>query len=239
MKSKLAVFLTFLVISPVFAGDSDPKTQPELIPVPIQRAFIPIGFDDNDHVQIVISGEFPDTCHKLGPVSTTKGGGKIVIKQRAYRYGGVCMDMVVPFNQVVELNLVPKGRYEVKDATTGKSLGELPVVAATRPEQDDYTYAPVEEAMILEERGGAGPTLYLAGNFPNGSMRMKEVKILSYPDVLVVQPIMEKVEGTLEASSRPRFEKKIPLKHLPKGKFLLHVRSMNGRALNIVEEMEN
>jgi len=238
MNVKMAVALSLLAVAPVFAGD-DNKNVPELVPVQLQRAFIPVGFDNNDHVQIVVSGEFPDTCHKLGPVTATKVAGKIEVKQQAYRYGGVCMDMVVPFNQVVDLDLMSTGRYEVKDMASGKSLGDLPVMAANRPEPDDFPYAPVAEALILEERGGAGPTLYLTGNFPNGSMRIKDVKVLAYSDVLVVQPIVEKVNGEVDGDARPRFEKKVPLKALPKGKFLLHVRSMNGKALNTVEEIEN
>jgi len=91
--------------------------------------------------------------------------------------------------------------------------------------------------MILEERGGQGPTLYLTGNFPIPAMRIKEVKVLPFADVLVIQPIAEKLPGGTNSDSRPRFETKIPLKQLPKGRFLLHVRSMNGKALNRIEEI--
>ncbi len=231
--------VALIAAAPVFGDDA--KNQPELVSIPVQRAFIPVGFDNNDHVQITVSGEFPDTCHKLGPVQFSKTEGLIEIKQQAYRYGGVCMDMVVPFNQVVELDLVTTGRYEVKDGVSGKTLGDLPVVAANRPEADDFPYVPVGEAMILEERGGAGPALYLTGNFPNANMQIKEVKVSAYPDVLVVQPIAERMSAAdaVDSKERPRFEKKVLLKNLPKGKFLLHVRSMNGKALNIVEEIEN
>ncbi len=214
----------------------------ELISVPLKKAYIPTGFDDNDHVQLVVTGEFPDSCYKLGPVTAKVTAAKIEVTQAAYRDSGVCLDMIVPFNQVVDLDRLPSSNYEVQDTNSGKYLGNLPVVTAVTPVADDFVYAPVEEAMILEERGGKGPTLYLTGNFPSKRMKIKEVRVLNYHDVVVVQPIVE-VSKSADAedallAARPRFEFKQALTNLPKGNFLLHVRSMNGKAVNKMEELE-
>ncbi len=239
MRFVLAAALSLIALAPWAQAV---ETTPQLVPVALKRAFIPVGFDDNDQSQIVVTGEFSDSCYKLGPTKVTKTAAGVEVLQQAYRYGGVCLDTMVSFSQVVELGLMRSARHEITDATSKKTLGDLSVAKATRPEADDFVYAPVQEALILEERGGAGPALYLTGNYPSKAVKIREVRVLNYADVIVVQPIMEYATDTVEsrdAGERPRFEIKQPLKNLPKGAFLLHVRSMNGKALNIVEEIES
>ena len=237
MKKLLSVFLAVFTLAGARASED---TSPELVSIPLAKAFVPIGFDDNDHVQVVVTGEFPDTCYKLGPVTAKKTASGIEILQQAYRHNGGCLDMMVSFSQVVDLDLLKAGDYEIKDSASGKTIGKLPITVAKAPSPDDYLYAPVEEVMVLEERGGKGPTLYLTGNFPSNRMQIKEVRVQRYNDVVVVQPIMQIVASAGEgrAAAHPRFEVKQSLSNLPRGNFLLHVRSMNGKAVNKMEELD-
>lgn len=238
MKHGLLVLLAGFVFGAGVRAADD--TTPELVPMPLTKAYVPIGFDDNDHVQVVVTGQFPDTCYKLGPVTAQKTATGIEVLQQAYRHNGGCLDMMVPFSQVVDLDLVKAGDYEIKDRTSGKAIGQLPVAVAKAPSPDDYLYAPVEEVMILEERGGKGPTLYMTGNFPSRRMQVKEIRVQRFNDVVVVQPIVQIGANANEerANAHPRFEVKKALTDLPKGNFLLHVRSMNGKAVNKMEELE-
>lgn len=231
--------ISLLVLLCLAAGGNAADTDPELVKVPLKRAFIPVGFDDNDQVQLLVAGEFPDSCYKLGPYSMKKTERGIEVLQYAYRYKGMCLDIIVPFSQVVELGITRAANHSVIDVVSGKELGQIPVNKAKTSAIDDELYAPVSEAMILDERGGTGPTLYLTGNFPWPTMRMKEVRVQVYDDVVVVQPIAEITVEKLDAQgmARPRFEVKKPIKNLPKGQFLLHVRSMNGKAVNHLEEL--
>ena len=33
-----------------------------LVQAPIDKVFVPLGFDDNDKVELIIHGQFPNTC---------------------------------------------------------------------------------------------------------------------------------------------------------------------------------
>ncbi|MCB0418058.1 MAG: hypothetical protein KDD39_10425 [Bdellovibrionales bacterium] len=65
MKSILfTIALTLIFAVNVQADDAD---KPVLQAVSAAKAFIPVGFDDNDQSQLVIAGRFPNTCYQVGP----------------------------------------------------------------------------------------------------------------------------------------------------------------------------
>ena len=70
MGYKIAIALLFLVL-PNFAtaadADGDSAFKPEIVNIPLNKVYVPVGFDDNDRVQIVVEGDFPNTCYKIGP----------------------------------------------------------------------------------------------------------------------------------------------------------------------------
>jgi len=232
MLNKLSITL-LLFCTAVMAN-----TNPKLIDVPLHRTYVPIGFDSNDRIQVVVVGEFPNTCYQVGPhfVSVDTKNKVIKVKQKAYLYGGTCLKVTVPFYQVIDAGIVPVGDYKIEDVNSKKRLGLLPVKLATNPGPgpDDFTYAPVTDSIVYKNYNTGEKALVLFGTFTNRCMRLKDVKINYYEDVLVVQPIAEtfkdpevECEGGLF-----RFKKEVPLKEEASDNFLLHVRAMNGQAIN-------
>src|SRR5262245_14379881 len=86
---------------------------PQIVDVSLGRSFVPIGFDNNDKVQVTVAGIFPDSCYKVGEYRTQVDDATqtIFIQQSAYRYGGECLPVTVPFTQVVDLGILREGNY--------------------------------------------------------------------------------------------------------------------------------
>src|SRR4051812_31719710 len=80
------------------------------------RVFAPLGFDDNDNIQIVLDGQLADTCYKLGPthVRIDQATHKILVRQSAFYYSGAwCAEVRIPYVQTVNLGILPAGNYEI------------------------------------------------------------------------------------------------------------------------------
>lgn len=229
-KALSVVFLSSLAMSAM-------ASLPEVIPVRIDKSYVPVGFDDNDKVQVTIAGVFPNNCFKVGPYRTHVDAARkrIYVEQSAYRYQGVCLQVLVPFTQTIELGIVREGTYSVRDALTGKKLGDLPVNRAKTDSPDDFLYAPISDAYVALD--GAGYRMTLKGTFTDRCMRLKEVKVSYYKDVVVVQPIAEMI-GTPHNCGHElvRFQHEEILQDGLKGTYLLHVRSMEGQAINKLVE---
>jgi hypothetical protein len=105
-------------------------------------AYIPGGFDSNDQVQVVGEGIFPNTCYR--PVATPKVEVDSVTRQikvapHALKYDGFCLQMLVRFDQTVNLGVMPAGTYHLiqeERGTSGSDLGALRigVAASSEPE---------------------------------------------------------------------------------------------------------
>ncbi|MCB0405999.1 MAG: hypothetical protein KDD51_14550 [Bdellovibrionales bacterium] len=225
----LAVFGQFL-----FLSNSVADVNPTVQSVPIERAFFIQGFDDTDVAQVVIKGVFPNTCYQMGPTDlwVNHRENRVEIKQLAYLYEGNCLRVAVPFHQTIEVGVLPAASYQVVDTKEERSLGKLTI--ARTPEggvgTDDYLYAPLQDAYIsgVNRR----PYLTLRGRFSNSCLKFSEIKIGFKNDVLIVQPIVEKKEASYCKEGNYPFTKKVRLSQKFKKEFLLHVRSMNGQAIN-------
>jgi hypothetical protein len=215
-------------------------TSPERVQVRIERGWMPIGFDDNDQAEIIVAGELPNDCHTIGPTKVEHTNLGIEVTQYAYRYQTGCSGYAVPYSQRVDLGILKSANYTVLEGGTAKILTRTAIAVAKNTAVDDFMYAPVTSATILRE--ATGPVLYLTGNLPSHSVRIKEIVVNTYEDSIVVQPVVEPVPpmdplwkklGSLTA--HPRFQIRKPLKELPKGTFLLHVRAQNGKGISQLE----
>jgi hypothetical protein len=227
---------SFLMLAiTVLIGSQARASNPELVNVALTKAYLPIGFDDNDRAQAVVAGTFVSGCYKTGPSSISVDYEKktVLIRQQAYYYKGNCIQVAIPFSQTVNLGILREGGYSIIDATSGSTIGKLPVARATVDTPDDFLYAPVSDAYIREEDGER--FLYFNGQFPTRCMRLAEVKVHYYSESIVVQPIAETL-GTipsLDCAAEPvRFQHRILLKEGLAGTYLLHVRVTNGEAIN-------
>jgi hypothetical protein len=205
---------------------------PKLVPVAYEKVFVPVGFDNNDNVQIIATGEFVHTCYRQAETKFTVDETKkvITLEPVAYLYDGLCLQVVLPFERVINLGVLSTGTYTIMQKADSKVMGKLVIKTALRSEPDDFLYAPITQAYLHGE--GARSEVRLTGFFPSTCMSMQEVKVDIQPDVVVVQPIAQMAQRADCKAAHVPFEQVISVDIQKPGKYLLHVRSMNGNAVN-------
>ena len=210
----------------------------EVVAVNPKYLFVPVGFDDNDDVGVVVDGYLQDTCYRLRPtlVQVDAAKKKIVVQPTAVVYPGPCMDVTVPFTSTVSLgHNVPVGNYTVTNMD-GTLQERLEVTKSSSIGPDDYLYAPVDSAEVSKENGKLVATV--KGRFTSNCLEMGAVNIITTGKTLQMLPIMKQMEkpagGEVCKSVESSFEQKVAMPELAKGRYLLHVRSLNGQAVNVV-----
>jgi len=207
----------------------------------IEKIFIPMGFDDNDNVEVILHGNFPNTCYQVGKAEakTDTQAKTITVSATSYKYPGkICLQSITPFIQTVKLGTIPEGEYQVIYAADSKVNSSLTVARRKTESSDDFLYATVENAYIDVNFSTGKQSLKLQGHYPYffiGCMVMKEVRISKNPaDVLVVLPIAEIVTDEVCAGQPAdrSFDYTSGLAEPFLGEGLLHVRTLNGNSLN-------
>lgn len=224
-----AVLMSFVSSYTAFADE----VQPLLVDDTFQMAYIPDGFDSNDKVQIAAEGKFPNTCYKVaGYKSSVDTVNKVItILPQAYKYDTLCLRMEVRYHHVIELGLMEAGIYTIKDQTSGNVLGSLNVRQAKSSDPDDYLYAPVLSARVRWEDNDY--SLHVEGKFTNSCIVFKEMRVSLQNRVVVAQPIteFEKRDDCVAGEFPFEYEQFIKTSPDP-GRYLLHIRVLNGSAIN-------
>lgn len=211
-------------------ADMEPRGMPVLVDV--KSVYVPNGFDDNDEVQLMVEGTLPNTCYRISKTESTYDDATktVTIKQWARKFRASCLEIAVPFSLEVDLGQLPYGEFTV--AARGAAPEKLVVAEASSAGPDEYLYAPIESITIS---GGDGATRRgtLEGRFVSSCMRLKEVRVIDSGKTVEVLPIAEMAEGEDCVSGETPFTQDFDLPaELTPGRHLLHVRSLNGKALN-------
>lgn len=105
--------------------------QPEVILAPVEHLYVPTGFDSNDSVEVVVTGNFPNTCYSRNKVEVKVRDAIIDIKvtslapEGSLITGRACPEMLVPFKEVVGVGNLQGGEYEIRvNADSVTSLGK-------------------------------------------------------------------------------------------------------------------
>ncbi len=209
---------------------------PTQIGVTFDKVYVPVGFDSNDHVQFVGEGMFKNSCYRPAPTTVAIDTVTKTIKVGpvAYEYSGFCLQVILPFDRVVDVGLLSAGTWQITQADD-KKIGEIVVKQNLTSEPDDFLYAPVSQAYVRQ--AGSRTNLFLNGTFPNECMTMQDVKISTTDDAIMVQPIAVMAQGACTGGPMS-FTKLVKLPALKAGRYLLHVRSVNGNAINSLVEIK-
>ncbi len=231
-----ALFITHAV-----HADPAVQAEPTSEAVTFTKIYVPVGFDSNDHVQFVGEGTFANSCYRPAPVTTTidRASKTIKVGPVAYKYAGFCMQVVLPFERVVDVGILPAGTWQVVQAD-GKAVGEIKVGPALTADPDDYLYAPVSQAFVHSSVNNGQEELMLNGTFPNNCMSMDQVKFNVQDSVIIVQPIAKMSSQDPAQCKGPAtpFNQVVKLGKIPAGRYLLHVRSMNAQAINTLVDIQ-
>lgn len=240
-----AVLMTVAGFQPALGFAESILDEIHLVNTLPNRVFIPPGFDDNDNAQVVLKGNYPNTCFKTAPATAQvdRVAKKIVIQNQAYYNQSCwCLFVLVPYVQSVDIGILEAGSYSLFLEDKQKNLhpaGTLPVAIGTGPGQDDFLYAPIEDAFVNPTTSGAPSprTLTLTGTFTSDCMSIKEVRTFyRAQNVIEVLPMLDIKSGVACKDTSVPFQRVVKLNVPWSGSTLIHVRSMNGKAINKVVE---
>jgi hypothetical protein len=214
---------------------------PRTIEAPLQKFFVPNGFDDNDNVEIVAHGEFPNSCYRVenAQAKVNHEAKTIEVSVSALQYDGeICAQVVTPYIKPISVGILGKGGYKIEAKQAPAALRTFSVEARKTESPDDFIYAPVESAALITRFESGQQYINIKGRYPMtfvGCAVMKEVVVRAAPaDVIVVQPVMDFVQNDPRCDFRDNneFDLYYPLETPFYGEGLLHVRVMNGNSLN-------
>jgi hypothetical protein len=221
--------------APICLAANDPVEQS----APIKRVFVPLGFDDNDMAEVIIQGEFPTSCFRVGQsgFDVDLDQKRIDVWATAYEYGSdVCAEVRTSFIIPLKVGILKEGTYEIRLRGLPEIVAQLQVGQAVTDSPDDFLYAPVEGANVSFDPRTGQQTLQIFGRFPlpkRGCLALDNVKLNPVVNnVLVVQPIMVQLDGDQCNGRSNAFDVSIPLVTPLKGDLLIHIRSINGNAYN-------
>ena len=229
----------FLILGAFLASvamvQAEVNTAFALTTVSSNAVYIPDGFDDNDQTLVVIEGSLASTCYQMTSPEIVRDPAAmtVAITAKANVNSGNCAPTPVPFNQEVDLGALSAGVWKVSVAGID-GVEELHVGRSSTTGPDDYIYAPVERVRAEKEPVTGAWHISLRGKISVNCLEWKEARLLVQSRVLVVLPILEQTSPDCLPSSVP-FEREVTLPaDLPEGRYLVHVRALNGRAINTV-----
>ena len=232
--------MTAVILGSTFGGMTGFAADgPRTVPTSFHTSYLPEGFDSNDHVQIVGEGNFTSTCYRpaTAEYSIDHKNHLIEVLPKSYEYDGLCIQMMVPWHQVLDLGLLQAGKYKIIERGSQDSqLGSLNVRVATNSDPDDFLYAPVDQAWF--ERVDGMYYVKISGVFSSNCVELVDVMHEVQKNVIIVQPVTEMKDSEDCATGWYPYEKTIALGDVPAGRFLLHVRSLNGTSVNNLVDAE-
>ncbi len=228
-----ATFLMFVLL--VIAAESRGGEFVREVAQPLQGAYIPQGFDTNDTIEIMVTGKLRNSCARIGAEGTQLDESKRVISVTlsSYEYSGKCLETEIPFFFPVYIGMLrTAGDYAVRDAVSQRVLGWVRVAKAPKSGSgvDDVVYPLLTDAFVLSAQGRR--VLVLKGLLPADCVTLGETRLEVQPNVLVAVPSLVRTADRQCRRGTFPFTKTVELRRaLPKGLFLLHVRSMGGRSI--------
>jgi hypothetical protein len=223
------LFLGAMAVTATASAFAD--TAPAKVPVAFNHVYVVDGFDNNDNVQIVAAGRFNNSCYRNADtnVQIDHATKTIHMAPNAFKYNGTCLQVMMPFDRVVDFGILQEGTYTLVQGQN-VVLGKINIHHSNVREADDAMYAPISQAYFENENGAN--KVFLTGEFPLSCMRVKEVRFNVQPEALVIQPIAEIDHSAPCTKGSFPFHTSTNVGPMKSGRYLLHVRSMNGKAIS-------
>jgi hypothetical protein len=202
------------------------------VTIEADHLYVPYGFDDNDHVEVVVSGWLPNSCYRRPTGRVVRRGSGIEVQMTAsVNRAGACLEMIVPYMLTVSLGRVTAGEHRIVVRGQPHLTKMLKVQEANLTSIDDYTYADVDKVSLLPDTR----TVALTGMNPSDCMALEHVRFISNgTDTYSVMPIVKQVRRVCN-SVQSYFNYQVELPNDITGdRVLLHVRKLQGTSLNEV-----
>lgn len=235
----LITFCAFMISGSVMAQ------MPSIVDAPVNHLFVPEGFDNNDNVEVVVTGEFPNPCFSTNKVEVDVKGDDVFITITALakqdNNSRLCEDLKVPFTEVVRIGNLQAGTYQlfVNQGSSHELRGKMSIAVSNSNSVDDHLYAQVDY-IELGITGGLSGDALLIGSTLSPCMQLDKVEYISNKaDTFSVLPVMKRI-GRNCPERKTRLE--IPIKFKPQqlasSKVLLFVRSIEGKSVHTIIDKE-
>ena len=248
MQILTVLFLSYVLMISAFAKEGIVGVSTEVL---VEKVFVsPEGYDDNDNVQMVVHGHLPSLCYgTLEPNFTVDHSKKVItVRQyatrlnfpeckngetpRAYGQGGM-------FSNELSVGQLEAGVYKVLFDNGETTLRDYTfnVGKSTTDSVDEFLYAPVYSAFIpdiIYETNNA--EVVLSGILETSCLDLDpaNIQVNKFSDVIVILPRLTVLQGQECKKVEVPLQEVISLGPLVPGSYLIHIRSMTGRAINRV-----
>lgn len=210
------------------------QAAPIVINAPVKHVFVPSGFDNNDNVEVIVTGSFPTTCYSRNKVEVAVRDEVIkvtVTSLNSTKDNSNCESLEIPFMENVTIGNLQAGDYQIVVNNILKE--KMTVNVSSSNSVDDHLYAMINY-VELGFMGGLTDEAVLVGKNLNDCLVLDKVEYLSNgKDTLSVLPIMKKVTANC---SGERSYLEVPIKFKPKAfannKVLIFVRTMDGKSIS-------
>jgi hypothetical protein len=234
-----AITATALFFAATGLATADEPGNGAAVAVSGRYIFAPEGFDDNDEAVVTVDGYLPSGCYRLlrPEVTTDRATKTVTITPMARFFDIPCVEALIPYNFEVQLGVLPFGDYRVVLGGTDIAVTEaLKVTEATNAGPDDYLYAPVDGAIVHRDANTGIMTAELTGRFTNSCMEWEDVRVIDNGKSVNVLPVITMNTDDRECTvGEYPFRKVVELPAVTATqRKLLHVRSLNGRAINLL-----
>ena len=210
--------------------------QPQVIPAPVKHLYIPGGFDSNDAVEVVVTGNFPNPCHSRNNVNVTINEDRINVHITALVPSGKqhnCPEILVPFKEVISIGNLQGGRYKIN---VNDKLKDIIIInEASSSAVDEHLYAAIDN---IERRPNGKFVLH--GWRYSHCIEFDRLHVISnHKDTLSVLPIMKQVSNFCPMKMTPvSYEIKLDFRDMRLNETLIHVRTMDGKSFNSIVDLK-
>jgi hypothetical protein len=219
----------------------------------IDHVFVPpVGYDDNDRIQLVLDGKLPNLCFELAQNHfDVNQKEKIITIQQFIKRKQIpeCLTKndklpgylkwPEPFTTEVHIGTLSEGNYRIRFQSALDSIQErvFQVKKSSSSSIDEMLYAPISDAFIPEivyetENG----EFVLTGIWQSSCLDLhhEDIQVETFSDVFVVLPKMTVQENTDCFRQQRPLREIVSLGSLKQGRYLLHIRSLTGKSINKV-----
>ena len=209
----------------------------------MDKIFVVEGFDDNDKSEVVLHGDFRNSCNRLAESGAVIDAENKTIEvwSTYYEYPAgqentMCAMVMIPFIEVVDLGILDQGEYNVTLKGSPEIQETLTIAKRKTESPDDYLYAPVTNGWVETSENGR-QAVVVQGTFPlwfMGCQIMTDVQVQTQNEAIVVQPITEIVDDERcdDENYKHEFNVKKGISAPLKTEGLLHIRTLNSHAIN-------
>jgi hypothetical protein len=217
-----------------------------VVDAPIDHLFIPDGFDNNDNVELIVTGKYPNPCFTRNKVDVDVQGDIIKIHvtslSKELPHSQFCEDLKISFHENITVGNLPAGDYKIliNQGSEYEINDKIKINLSTSTNVDDHFYAQVEYIQLGFTGGLSGEAL-LMGKAVSPCLEIDHVEYLSNnKDTFSILPIMKKISGHCPDKKRSiEIPIKFDLKRMNSKIVMIFVRSIDGKSVYTFIDREN